>query len=137
MDQFLPLTLLTDPLCIRFIELMKESGREGIEFMHLLAERDDEERTLSGFAAQVLSSPSKAGIDGSHQEAVESLILGFWRTELLRRRAGLEQTSQTAPDEQARDEMMAQASLLTTDLKRFQRWDTAMKVLPLYLNPVE
>ncbi len=135
-DQFLPLTLLSDPLCIRFIQLLQESAREGLDFMQLLTERDDEERTLSGFAAQILSAPSKTGQDGSHLEAVESLILGFWRAELNRRRADLEQQSQMATDEQSREELMAQASLLTTDLKRLQNWGAGKAVLALYRDPI-
>jgi len=132
-ESYLPLTMLSDPLCIRFIELLKESALEGVDFMQLLAERDDAERTLSGFSAQILSAPSKAGMDGSHREAVESLILSFWRTELNRRRTGMEQQSQTAADEQTREEMMAQASQLTTDLKRLQHWSTGKDVLAHYV----
>ena len=134
MEQYLPFSFLTDPLCLRFVELMQESAREGVDLMQLLAERDDPERSLSGFAAQVLSAPSKTGNEGNTDDAVQSLILAFWRNELLRRRADLEIKAQTAPDEQGRDEMMAQASQLTTDLKRIQRWDTGRKVLALYLT---
>jgi DNA primase len=133
-ELFLPLTLITDPLCLRFIEVIRDSMREGVELMHLLGERDDANRTLSGFAAQVLSAPSKTGLDGSHREAVESLILKFWRTELQRRRTLLEQDSQSATDEQSRDEKMAQASQLTTDLKRLQRWEKVEPVLRHYVD---
>jgi len=133
-DAYLPLTLLTDALCIRFIELMKESAREGVDFMHVLSERDDAERTLSGFAAEVLSAPSKAGMDGSHKEAVEDLILLFWRTELNRRRAELEQRSQATTDERTRDETMAQAALLTTDIKCLQHWKIGKDVLAHYIE---
>ena len=102
--------------------------------MQLLGERDDEDRSLAGFAAQVLSAPSKTGVDGSHKEVVESLILGFWKAELQRRRAVLERESQEATEEQIRDDKMAQASLLTTDLKRLQRWETGESVLKLYIE---
>lgn len=133
-ETYLPSALLTDPLCRRFVQMMQESAREGVEFMQLLAERDDEERSLAGFAAQVLSAPSKTGPEGNHEEAVQSLILAFWRADLQRRRADLEARSQAAETEQARDDMMAQASQLTTDLKRLQRWDTGQAVLALYLE---
>jgi hypothetical protein len=79
---------------------------------------------------------TKTGQDGSHLEAVESLILGFWRAELNRRRADLEQQSQMATDEQSREELMAQASLLTTDLKRLQNWGAGKAVLALYRDPI-
>ena len=133
----LPMRFLTDPLCLKFIELMKESAREGVEFMQLLAERDDAERTLAGFAAQTLSAPAKTGSETSHQEAVEGLILGFWRAELQRRRAALEAGAQSSTEEQVRDDMMAQAAQLTTDLKRLQRWSTGEPVIKLYLEAPE
>jgi DNA primase len=133
-ELYLPLTFITDPMCLRFIEAVRDSFRDGVELMQLLGERDDEERTLAGFAAQVLSAPSKTGGDGSHKEVVESLILGFWRAELQRRRAILEQESQSAADEQNRDDKMALASQLTTDLKRLQRWETGEAVLKLYIE---
>ena len=131
-ELYLPLAFITDPLCLRFIEVIRESLREGVDLMQLLAERDDENRTLSGFAAQVMSAPSKTGSDGSHKEAVESLILGFWRTELRRRCTETERQLQTAQDGQARDDLLAQAAQLTTDLNRLQRWDSGEKVLQLY-----
>ena len=134
-ELYLPLTMITDPQCRRFVEILRDSSHAGVEFLHMLAERDDEERTLSGFAAQVLSAPAKTGVDGTHRQAVESLILGFWRTELQRRRAALEQQSQAATDDQARDDMMAQASQLTTDLSRLKRWDTGEAILLSYVEP--
>lgn len=133
-ELYLPLTLITDPMCLRFIQAVRDSFHDGVDLMHLLGERDDAERTLAGFAAQVLSAPSKTGTDGSHKDAVESLILGFWRAELQRRRSTLEQDSHAATDEQSRDEMMALASQLTTDLKRLQRWDTGEPVLKYYIE---
>jgi DNA primase len=134
-ESYLPMALITDPLCNRFIRLLQESVRDRVEFMQLLTERDDADRTLSGFAAQILSAPSKTGVDGSRKEAVESLILSFWRAELTRRRADLMRQSEASTDEAARDEMMAQASLLTTDLKCLQRWTIARDVLAHYIEP--
>ncbi len=133
LELYLPVTMITDPLCRRLIEALRDSQHNGGDVMQLIAERDDAERSLSCFAAQVLSAPAKTGSDGTHKEAVESLILGFWRAELQRRRGALEQQSQSAADELTRDETMAQASQLTTDLKRLQRWETGESVIRLYI----
>lgn len=133
-ELYLPLSFITDPLCLRFVEVLRESQREGLELMQLLAERDDQDRTLSGFAAQIMSAPPKTGSDGSHKEALQSLILGFWRQDLQRRRAEIEAQLQSPHDEQTRDDMLAQAAQLTTDLKRLQRWDAGEKVIQLYMG---
>ncbi|MEI6515182.1 MAG: toprim domain-containing protein, partial [bacterium] len=133
LELYLPITMITDPLCRRLIETLRDSQRDGGDVMQLIAERDDEDRSLSSFAAQVLSAPPKTGSDGTHKQAVESLILGFWRAELQRRRTALEQQSQSSADELTRDETMAQASQLTTDLKRLQRWETGESVIRMYI----
>jgi DNA primase len=134
-ERYLPLTLIFDPLCRRFVEAMIFSHREHAELMETLTQRDDEDRSLSTFAAEVLSAPSKAGAEGSHRQAVEGLILGIWRTELQRRRLELEQQAAGCAEDDARDALMAQAQQLTTDLNRLKRWETGELVLQLYAEP--
>jgi DNA primase len=131
-DRYLPLNLITDPLCRRFMEALVFSHREHIDIMDVLTQRDDDDRTLSTFAAGVLSAPSKTGSEGTHHQAVEGLILGIWRTELQRRRQDLEQQAATSTSEDTRDSLMAQAQQLTTDLNRLKRWDSGEPVLQLY-----
>lgn len=133
-ETYLPRSLMTDALCLRLLALQLESALEGSDLLTLLTERDDDERSLSTFAARILSAPQKSGTDTSHEEAVQSLILSFWKGALQRKRSDLERGAEAATTEQDRDEMMAQASLLTTDLKKLQRWDSGLSVLPHYLD---
>jgi hypothetical protein len=83
----------------------------------------------------VLSTPSKAGSEATHRQAVEGLILGIWRTELQRRRSELEQQAAGSVGDDARDALMAQAQQLTTDLNRLKHWETGELVLQLYAEP--
>jgi hypothetical protein len=134
-ERYLPLNLLADPLCRRFVEALVAGHHERADLMSVLTERDDEDRTLSGFAAEVLSAPRKAGTEATHQQAVEGLILVIWRAELQRRRQSLERQASEASREDARIALMAQAQQLTTDLNRLKRWDTGAPVLELYAAP--
>jgi len=133
MELFLPFTMITDPTCRAFLEVLRDSSREGVDVMQLLTERDDAERNLSTFAAQVLSAPHKAGLEGNDRQAVEGLILGMWRNELQKRRIQVEQQLQSVTEELARDDLSAQQAQLTMDINRLKRWDTGEAVLKLYI----
>jgi len=133
MELFLPFSMITDPTCRAFLEVLRDSSREGVDVMQLLTERDDAERNLSTFAAQVLSAPHKAGLEGNDRQAVEGLILGMWRNELQARRIQIEQQLQAATEESVRDELSAQRAQLTMDINRLKRWDTGEAVLKLYV----
>jgi len=133
MELFLPFTMITDPTCRAFLEILRDSSREGVDVMQLLTERDDAERNLSTFAAQVLSAPHKAGVEGNDRQAVEGLILGMWRNELQNRRSQIEQQLQMDTDETTRADLSAQWAQLTTDINRLKRWDTGEAVLKLYI----
>ena len=131
-ERYLPLSLVFDPLCRLFMEALLFSHREHVDLMEVLTQRDDDNRSLSTFAAGVLSAPSKTGAEGTHHQAVEGLILGIWRTELQRRRLELEQQATTSADADTRDLLMVQAQQLTTDLNRLKRWETGEPILQLY-----
>jgi DNA primase len=133
MELFLPFTMITDPTCRAFLEILRDSSREGVDVMQLLTERDDADRNLSTFAAQVLSAPHKTGLEGNDRQAVEGLILGLWRNELQQRRQQIEQQLQNSPDESTQADLSAQWAQLTTDINRLKRWDTGEAVLKLYL----
>jgi spore coat polysaccharide biosynthesis predicted glycosyltransferase SpsG len=100
--------------------------------MEVLTERDDDNRSLSTFAAAILSSAPKTGSEATHRQAVEALILGIWRNELQRRRRDAEQQAHEQTGEDQRDTLMAQAQQLTTDLNRLKRWETGEPILQLY-----
>lgn len=131
-EHYLPYKMIQDPLCRAFVELVRDSVQGGLDLMQLVAERDDGDRTLSGFAAQVFTSPQKGEAEGAHEVAVKDLILRFWRTELQRRRSEIEHTLTATTDEATREELGAQTAQLTTDLNRLRRWETGEPVLHFY-----
>ncbi|MEI6563553.1 MAG: DNA primase [bacterium] len=133
-ELYLPFTMITDPTCRAFLEVLRDSSREGVDVMQLLTDRDDADRNLSTFAAQVLSAPHKAGTEGSDRQAVEGLILGLWSRELQRRRTLAEQQLSSVEENIARDELLAQAAQLTTDINRLKRWETGEAVLKFYVD---
>ena len=134
--RYLPLNLISDPLCRTFIETLVAAHREQTDPMDLLTERDDAERSLSTFAAAILSAPSKAGSEANHHAAVEGLILGLWRGELQQRRRALEQQVQDSADEKEREALMAETQQLTTDLNRLKQWSTGEPILKLYAESI-
>lgn len=133
-NEFLPPDKISHPLCRRFIEAVTLSRRERQDLTGTISQLDDETRELSSFAARILSAPLKTGTESSNREAVEALILGIWRTEWQQARRKAEQQALEATDEAERDNLIAYAQQLTTDLKRLQRWATAEPVLRLHLD---
>lgn len=131
---YLPLHLITHPLCRRFIATVLESRRERQDLTAAITQSDDEARSLSTFAARILSAPAKAGTESTHRDAVEALILNIWRLEWQRKRRDLEQQAVDTTHETDKDALVAQAQQLTTDIKRLQKWSTAEPVLHLYLD---
>ena len=133
---YLPLTMITDPLCRRFIEAVIQAHTEHEDLMSVLSRTDTDNRDFSTFAAKVLTAPSKTktGREYSGRDAVESLILGLWRAELQRRCRNIEQQSLDSTNETDKDNLMAQAQQLTTDINRIQRWKTGEPILRLYME---
>jgi DNA primase len=131
-EHYLPLTLISDPVCRAFLDAVLASRRDRLPLMEVLTERDDDNRSLSTFAAAILSSAPKTGSEATHRQAVEALILGIWRNELQRRRRDAEQQAHEQTGEDQRDTLMAQAQQLTTDLNRLKRWETGEPILQLY-----
>jgi DNA primase len=133
-QNYLPLSMITNPLCRRFLETAIQSRIEHVDLMTCLSQMDDENRDLSTFSAKVLSAPSKTGKESSHRDAVESLILGLWKSELQRRCRSNEEQALATTIESERDTFMIQAQQLTTDIKKLQRWSTGEPILRLYME---
>lgn len=136
---YLPLDLITDPLCRRIVRLCLESLQGKRDLMSLVAEQDDEAGDLSRFAARMLAAPSKVkGNMSTNEESVKSLVLGI-RVDALRRRRkeieGLRQASRTgtgprlAPEEDRRLEL--EQCQLGYDLAKMKMWDSALPVMEL------
>lgn len=129
-EQYLPLSLLTDPLCRRFVEAVIRSRRDGADLMQAMADLDDPERHLAAFAAGLFNAPSKAPSEESRREAIQGLILILWRAELIRRRKEFEYHSVKEGKDDA--VMSPECKQLTEHIHRLRRWDTGEPILALY-----
>jgi DNA primase len=123
--EYLPLPLVTDPQCRAFIEALGASRVSGAGLMDVIAEHDDAEQSLSGFAAATLSAPSRGGTEMSHLKAVQDIILALWRAELQRR---LTARASSGSAKVAQDEH----HMLTVDINRLRKWETGHKIALLY-----
>jgi DNA primase len=133
LPQYLPLKLLTSPLCRTFLEILAESHTSNADLLGLLQEKDDEQRRLTEFAARVLSAPLRAGSgEATHAEAIQDLIICVWRRHLRQRRMELERRLM---DEKGAENRSVEAEMrrLTQDLNALQRWDTAAPVIELHM----
>jgi hypothetical protein len=131
LDAHLPLHLIQDTQARRFIEAVRISRQEQQPLMSVILERDDVDRTLGRFAADVLSRPIKStGDETSPQEIVEGLIMAIWRRELKRRRTKLEQTLLKADlDPDSRHEVETEIHRLTPEIKQLTHWQSAVKTI--------
>ena len=129
-EQYLPLSLITDKLCRAFVDAAVRSAHAGGDLMQAIADHDDTEQSLASFAASLFSAPSRSGRDTSQQDAIRELILTLWRTELQRRRKEFEYRSVQAGKDDA--VMSPEYKQLTEHIHRLRRWDTGEPILALY-----
>jgi DNA primase len=131
LDAHLPLHLIQDSQVRRFIEAVRISRQDQQPLMSVILDRDDADRSLGRFAADILSRPVKStGDEASPQEIVEGLLMAIWRRELKRRRTKLEQTLLKADlDPDGRHEVETEIHRLTPEIKQLTRWETAVKTI--------
>lgn len=131
LDTHLPLHLIQDPQTRRFIEAIRIAQQDQQPLMSSILERDDADRSLGRFAADMLSRPVKeVGEEAAPLEIVQGLILAIWRRELKRRRTKLEQTLlKDDLDPDGRQEVEAEIHRLTPEIKQLTRWESAIKTL--------
>lgn len=131
LDAHLPLHLIQDSQVRRFIEAVRISRQDQQPLMSVILDRDDADRSLGRFAADILSRPVKStGDETSPREIVEGLLMAIWRRELKRRRTKLEQTLLKADlDPDGRHEVETEIHRLTPEIKQLTRWETAVKTI--------
>lgn len=144
--KYLPLKLITNDACRKISALCLEAEETGREIMSLVAEQDDEERSLSILAAAALGAPRKIKSDfATHGESVKLLILALRREALQQQRKAIEIKMQAAHLNASRlnsgaerKQLEADYSQIGYDLAKLKQWDTALPVLDLdVIHPVE
>lgn len=137
--KYLPLDLLANDSCRQIIKLCLEAEEAGKEVMSVIAENDDQERSLSSLAARALGAPAKIKSDfATHEESVKSLILALRREALQKQRKEIEIKLQAARLNASaqntaaeRKQLEIDYSQIGYDLVKLKRWDTALPILEL------
>jgi hypothetical protein len=129
-EEYLPLRLLQSPVCRRLVELMLAAAREGCDPGEYLACHDpgDADASVHAFWKALRGQPVRIrGDDYTRHDAMQDLILGFWRRFLHeeRRRLVLPGSGATDPSSAAR------RIQITMDLKALQHWDTGQIVIQI------
>jgi DNA primase len=120
---YLPLNMLSDPLCRRIVELSLRSMELGEPLQSLLLDEEDPNGFLQRFAAQLFDTPSKTvGREFSPADAVKDIILGLWRKKFEKERTGL---SADKPDDLARRQQ------LTSHIHHLRRWNDGAAIIAI------
>ncbi len=141
--KYLPLDMLVDPACRETIRacLDAESGQD---LMAVLAARDNEQRDLTGFAAQLAMAPVKVKSDfATVEESVKSLVLAIRVTALRKRRGQIEKelrlarlAASGANDAETR-KMEIEYTQLGYDIIKLKHWATALPIMELSAAPMD
>lgn len=137
--KYLPLNLITNDACRQIVTLCLEAEEDGREVMGVIAEKDDQERSLSSLAARALGAPQKIKSDfATHDESVKSLILALRREALRKQRKEIEIKIQAARlnapaknHDSERKQLEIEYSQLGYDLVKMKQWDTALPIMEL------
>ena len=128
---YLPLSLISDPLCRAVIKAALESTEAGKDLQDVLREQEDPDGELQTFAARVQMAPSKViEREFSRADAVRDQILYIWRKKLEREREELIKKQSATPDKQ--DD--ARRYQITHDLKLLKKWDEGAAVIKIELE---
>ncbi len=121
-EQYLPLALIRHALCREFVTavLAAHTQPDG-NFMDMVAERDDESRRLTTFAALIVSAPGKPTTEYADDKVVHDVILRLWRAQLTARRSALASLPDSGSD--------TERTRLTFDLQKLRHWETGEPVI--------
>lgn len=117
---YLPLEMITSPLCRQVIEASLNSFEQGNGGRDVLIGAENPSDELKRFAAGIQMAPEKlVGDEFSREDAVKDIILMIWRGKLERERTGL-----PASQIDRRRE-------ITYDLKAMRRWETGAPIIEI------
>ncbi|MBN1672550.1 MAG: DNA primase [Kiritimatiellae bacterium] len=128
-ERYLPLEMISDTSCRTLLRCVLETARTGEELATALDEIDDEQRSLSAFAAKLQMSPEKVrGDEFSQDDAVKDLILRIRRRRLERRYREIGEQLRDAPDDRKQD-LRDERHHIAVDRRLLDKWETALPLL--------
>ena len=124
---FLPLDMVSNLKCRQLIACAVDAASHNTDLLEELLAEGESSADVLAYAEALLSAPVKVtGKEYSPAEAVQDLILNFWRRWLDReRRAILAKGGSKTPEEAER------RTQITYDLKSLRRWKTGREVISI------
>lgn len=122
----LPIKLITNPLCRRLVEAVLAASAEN-DCLSSFFEREPfrEDQSLQSFYTALKEQPVRIkGGESTRRDAVQDLILGFWRRHLLLEKKRLE-----LPSAGKKASASARRAQLTVDLNTLKHWETGQDVI--------
>ena len=127
-EEYLPLDMLTDARCRRLIEAAFKADEDNSNLLEELLADGEASADILEYAEKLISSPLKTGgREYSPGEAVQDIILGFWRNRLQQERDALAAKEREAGA--LSDEENYRKAQLTVDLNHLRRWDAGRDVI--------
>ncbi len=130
-EEFLPLTLVTDTDCRKIVAAALEATRLGCEIQDALLDADEENAELQRLVAAVLMAPSRF-LRGelSPSDATKRLILRLWKGHIKARRAEISQRK-SQPEHTEDRSLDAENTQLGYDFAALDSWETGAGVILL------
>lgn len=123
--EHLPLDLLSDSCCRRIVETVLKAVETGADLNHMLMDIEDDTGEAQRLAAQVFAAPMKvSGREFSLKDAVQDLILRFWRKKFEQERAAL-----STLDAAQTSEALQRRQQLTSHLHHLRRWEDGVGII--------
>jgi len=125
--EYLPLEMVHNLKCRQLIASALDAASRNADLLEELLAEGEPSADVLAYAEALLSRPVKfGGREYLPEEAVQDLILQFWRNRFDReRRALIAKGAAMTPEETAR------RSQITVDLKHLRRWGTGRDVIAL------
>ena len=121
--KYLPLDMISDPMCRATVQLSLEAQAGKMPIEELADEANSEGMPVSEFVMNMQREATKVpGEEFGREDAVKDLILQLWRTKLFAEREGLKE------DDRAR------RAQLTYDLNSLRTWEDGMPIIEFELG---
>jgi len=121
--QYLPLDMISDPVCRLIVESSLKAAQKGAAIEEVLRDREEFSGELQRFASQVFMAPTKVqGRETSHADAVKDIICFIWKRKFL------EERNQLGPDDSER------RAQLTYDLNALKNWEDGSAIIEIAME---